>query len=85
MDFTEAIDAVKTGEKVTRRAWREAGKAKVLTYIVGAKIPYRQITWISIEPFVAQSEAGRIYAYQPEKADKAATDFEIVTDWPFAS
>lgn len=81
MNFKEAIEAVQMGEKVTRKAWlKPNGKTKGLMYIVGARVPYRRITWISIEPFVAQFEHGRIYAYQPANEDKTATDFEIMTD-----
>lgn len=82
MNFKEAIEAVQTGKKVTRKAWlKPNGKTKGLMYIVGARVPYRSITWVSIEPFVAQFEPrGRIYAYQPANEDKTATDFEIMTD-----
>lgn len=82
MNFKEAIKAVQTGEKVTRKAWLgPKGKTKGLMHIVGARFPYRGITWISIEPFVAQFESGgRIYAYQPANEDKTATDFEIIKD-----
>lgn len=81
MNFREAIEAVQKGEKVTRKAWlKPNGEKKSLIYIVGAQVPYRRITWISIEPFVAQFERGRIYAYQPANEDKTATDFEIMTD-----
>lgn len=82
MNFKEAIEAVQRGEKVTRKAWRKPnGKTRGLMHIVGARFSYRDITWISIEPFVAQFEpGGRVYAYQPANEDKTATDFEIMTD-----
>lgn len=81
MNFKEAIKAVQTGEKVTRKVWLESnGGARGLMRIVGARFPYRGITWVRIEPFVAQFEPdGRIYAYQPANEDKMATDFEIMT------
>jgi len=86
MTFDEAIAAIKKGNKVSRKAWLEpdgammGGKTKCLMYVTGATAPYRRIGQIDIAPFVAQFIlGGHVSVYLPTAADKAATDFEMMT------
>ena len=69
-----------------RKSWLEkngamvGGKTMCLMYVAGATAPYRRIGRIDIAPFVAQFVlGGSVSVYLPTAADKAATDFEIVT------
>jgi len=85
MNYEQAIEFVKHGNKVSRKAWLEpngctmGGKTKSLMFVSGVKAPYRGIGQIDIQPFVAQYIIGGIVSvYQPTQGDKFATDWKVL-------
>lgn len=85
MNYHEAIESVKQGNKVARKSWLEpngsvmGGKTKMLLFVNGAKAPYRRIGVIDIQPFVAQYIVGGLVSvYIPTDEDKKAKDYQSI-------
>lgn len=85
MNYEEAIESVKHGNKVSRKSWLKpagstmGGKTKALMLVSDAKAPYRGVGQIGIEPFVAQCIiGGAIHAYVPTHEDKTAKDWQVL-------
>ena len=83
MNYSEALDKVKQGHKVTRKAWKNpdgssGAGTKVLMLVSGAEAPYRGFGRIKIEPFVSIYHiAGLINAFVPTKEEQEAKDYMV--------